>query len=135
MNSFPPLAQSRRIIQDAVANIRESRFFHDRFSAGLLASALLLNALTFVWLLLKVRPTDVPVPVHYSNLLNGFDQLGPWYFPFFVGLYAVTTTIVNGLFAYQSFGRSRLVSFFLLVSSNVVAAFGFIIASALGTVR
>jgi hypothetical protein len=136
MNTFPPLAGSRRIFQDVVGNIRESRFFHDRFSAGLLIAALILNALTFIWLLLKVHPTDVPVPMHYSNLLSGFDdQLGPWYFPFFIALYAVGITVFNALFAYQSFGRSRLVSFFLLVSSNVVAAFSFIVAAAFGGVR
>jgi hypothetical protein len=124
-----------RKLQDTVTRVRSSRFFNDKLSVGLFATALLTNLVTMAWLLYKVRPTDVPVPVRFSNLLYGFDQLGSWYFPFLIGGYALLVTLVNGFFAYHSFGRSRLVSFFLLMASNVVGAFGFIIASAFGVIR
>lgn len=135
MKTYPPAEQTRRIFQDLRNRISDSRFFRDRMSVALLVLAFVLNLLTFAWLVIKVRPTDVPVPVRYSNLLSGFDQLGPWYFPFLIAAYALGVTILNGLFAYHSFGRSRLVSFFLLSTSNVVAAFGFIVAAAFGVVR
>jgi hypothetical protein len=44
-------------------------------------------------------------------------------------------TMVNGVFAYHSFARSRLASFFLLIGSGVVAIFSFIISTALGVIR
>jgi hypothetical protein len=95
----------------------------------------MINLLGLAWLLLNVHATDVPVPVRYSNLLSGFDQTGPWFFPFLVLGFAMMVTITNGLFAYHSFARSRLASFFLLVAADVVGVFGIIIASAFGAVR
>jgi hypothetical protein len=52
-----------------------------------------------------------------------------------IGIFAVVVTLLNTSFAYYSFSRSRLVSFFLLVASNVVGAFSFIVSSAFGVVR
>jgi hypothetical protein len=135
MNAFPPLDNARRMIRDVRTNVSGSRFFHDRFSTALLIAALAINGITFIWLVLRIHPTEVPVPVRYSNLLSGFDQLGPWYFPYFIAVYALAVTVFNGLLAYQSFNRSRLVSFFLLVASTVVAAFSLIIALAFGAIR
>ena len=135
MNTFPPLDLVRRSVQEGFGRVRESRFFHDRFSMTLITLALTLNAGTFLWLVGTLRPTEVPVPVRYSNLLSGFDQTGPWYFPFAIATYALAVTALNAVFAYQSFNRSRLGSFFLLVASVVVAGFSFIIASAFGAVR
>lgn len=135
MKTSPPAALSRRFFLDSFGQIAKTRFFRDRLSVLLLALALGLNAFTFVWLLLKVHPNEVPVPVRYSNLLSGFDLLGPWYFPFLIAAYALVVTLVNAAFAYYSFGRSRLVSFFLLVAANVVGAFSLVVASAFGVVR
>lgn len=135
MNTFPPLAHVRRSVQEGFGRVRESRFFHDRFSMSLLTLALALNAGTFLWLVGTLKPSEVPVPVRYSNLLSGFDQTGPWFFPFGIAAYALVVTLLNAFFAYQSFNRSRLASFFLLVSSVVVGGFSFIIANAFGSVR
>ena len=62
-------------------------------------------------LALRVRPTDSQVPVHFTSFTL-FDQLGPWYFPFEIAFVTTLITIANGMFAYQSFTRSRLASFF-----------------------
>ena len=124
----------RNAAMSKFAQVRDARFFHDRLSLALLAGALLVNGLNVVALGLKVRPTDIPVPVSYSNLGGGFVALGPWYFPFMVAAVATGITMANGAFAYFGFNRSRLASFFLLAASGVVAIFSFIISMAFGAI-
>ena len=134
MKGLPPFTLLRRTIQDVIADLRSQRFFHDRLSVVLAVAAAVINGLNLITLALHVRPTEVQVPVQFSSLTL-FDKLGPWYFPFFITMFAAGVTLVNGLFAYHSFSRSRLASFCLLIGSVVVAVFAFIISSAFGGVR
>jgi hypothetical protein len=134
MNGFWPLSALWRTIQSTVTDVRQSRFFGDRISSILLALALIVNGLNFVLLVLRLRPVEGEVPIRFSSLTL-FDALGPWYYPFLIALFAVAVTIVNTYFAYHSFGRSRLASFFLLTGSGVVAIFSLIISTAFGVVR
>jgi hypothetical protein len=134
MNGLGALVTLRRTIQHRLADVQQARFFHDRLSVTLLAGALLVNGLNIVALALKVRPNEIPVPTRYSNLGGGFYALGPWYFPFIIALVAAVITLSNGASAFQSFGRSRLASFFLLAGSAVVAIFSFVISMAFGAI-
>ncbi len=134
MNGTQSLGALRQTISSFTRDIRTSRFFSDRISMSLLVAALVTNGMNLVFLVLRVRPTDSQVPVRFSSLTL-FDALGPWYFPFVIFLFALVVTLVNTVFAYQSFGRSRLASFFLLTGSAVVAIFSFIISNALGAIR
>lgn len=117
-----------------LTDVREARFFRDRLSVGLAVVALIINGLNLLWLGLHVHPIEGQVPVRFSSLTL-FDALGPWYFPFLIALFGLGVTLVNDMFAYHSFGRSRLASFFLLITSVVVAIFCFVISSAFGVVR
>jgi hypothetical protein len=134
MNGFPPLGALRRTISDKLSELRRMRFFHDRLSTALLVGALIVNGINLISLALRVRPVEGQVPIRFSSLTL-FDALGPWYFPFLIALFALGVTMVNGVFAYHSFARSRLASFFLLIGSGVVAIFSFIISTALGVIR
>jgi len=134
MNVLPPLGNIRRNISAKVDHVRQSRFFHDRLSVGLVVSSLVVNALNIIVLLLKVHPSDMQLPVRYSSLDLGYT-LGPWYYPYTVALFATAVTLVNAFFAYRAFTRSRLASFFLLLGAMVVAIFSFVISNALGVVR
>ena len=134
MNGSRALRTLRRTIQDVVQDVLKQRFFHDRLSMVVLTLALGTNVATVFLLGLKIRPTDSQVPVHFSSFTL-FDALGPWYYPFEIAFVATAITVVNGVFAYHSFGRSRLASFFLLVTAFVVGIFSFIIAQAFGAVR
>lgn len=134
MNGFPPLGALRRTIQDSFSDVLGQRFFRDRLSMTLLIGAAVVNGLNLVSLALNVRPTAAQVPIRFSSLTL-FDALGPWYYPFLIALFALLVTFSNGLFAYYSFGRSRIASFFLLTGSAVVAIFSFIISMAFGAVR
>lgn len=133
MNAPQSVRNARAKLIQRFHDVRESRFFHDRLFVGLIVAALGFNLLALLMLVAKVRPTDVPVPTHYSTL-GSFDQLGPWYFPFEVVAFALGVSVVNAGFAYSSYLRSRLASFFLLSGAVVVAVFSLIIAGAFGAV-
>lgn len=120
----------RRILGDRITHIRTTRFFNDRLSLSIMVLALAFNALTFAVVIAKLRPTDLPIPVHYSSL-SGYDQLGAWYQGYLNAAYATILTLVNLVLAYRSFNRSRITSFFLLVGAVVAAMFCLIITNAL----
>ncbi len=134
MKGFQPLSKLRLTIQELTSDVLSQRFFHDRLTVGVLSGALGVNAVNLVSLMLRLHPTDSQVPVHFSSFTL-FDRLGPWYYPFEVAVVSLMITIINVVFAYHSFTRSRLASFFLLVTAVVVSVFGFIIAQAFGAVR
>lgn len=123
------LASLRQQLTHVLSSWRQQRLFHDRLSVSLLATALILNVLNMVVLLLRIRPTDYPVPVHYSSL-KSFDMLGPWYDRYWIGVFGLAVTLVNAWLALASFQRSRITSFFLLAGSIVVGLFCIIIANA-----
>jgi hypothetical protein len=134
MEGFQPLQSLRRTVQYRFQDVLKQRFFHDRISVTVLTLALIINVGSLIDLSLKLRPTDSQVPVHFSSFTL-FDQLGPWYFPLEIAFVTLIISLINAIFAYRSFTRSRLASFFLLLTAFVVAIFGFIIAQAFGAVH
>ncbi|HSX00824.1 MAG TPA: hypothetical protein VLF67_01160 [Candidatus Saccharimonas sp.] len=133
MNALLSLGSVRQKFGSKLAEVRQSRFFHDRISAGLLVLALVINGANLVWLILHVPAVPADIPVWYSSL-HGFDGLGPWYSPFFIALFGLAVTGVNGTLSYQAFGRSRLASFYLLAGSVVVGVLCLVISNAFATV-
>lgn len=123
------LARLRQQIIVGTKSWREQRLFHDRLSVSLLLTALTLNIGNLVVLVARIRPTDYPVPIHYSSL-KSFDMLGPWYDRYWIGVFGLVITLVNAYIALASFQRSRIASFFLLAGSVVVGIFCIIIANA-----
>src|SRR6266576_2102405 len=117
MKGMLPLSALRGSIQVKFEDVRQARFFRDRFSVTLLFAVLVVNGLTLVSLAMRLRPVDGEVPIRFSSLTL-FDALGPWYYPFVIALMALVVTLANSYFAYHSFARSRLASFFLLVGSG-----------------
>ena len=56
--------------------------------------------------------------MQYSTLSGA--TLGNWYEVYRIGVFSAAVLVVNTLLALQSFGRSRITSFFLLGSTFVV---------------
>lgn len=134
MNGSKPVSALWQTTRDKFSDVRQSRFFGDRISVALIVAAMLLNGANIVSLAMTLRPTAVNVPVRFSSL-TGYDALGPWYYPFLIALFSVVVTLANAYFAYASFSRSRIASFYLLAGADVVAIFGFIVSSAFGVGR
>lgn len=123
----------RQTLVSKLQRVRQSRFFHDRISSGLLFAALAVNVINLVVLFLNMPSVQTDIPMRYSSL-GGFNDLGPWYSPVLIALFGLSVTIVNGVLAYQSFTRSRLASFYLLAGSVVVGLFSLIISMAFASV-
>jgi hypothetical protein len=111
----------------AIRKLSGQQLFRDRLSLTILIPTLLINFSTLGTVLIKVQPSNVAVPVHYSSL-EGFNVLG--YQLYYLGVFSLAVTIANTFLAAAAFNRSRLTSFFLLAGSFVVALFGFVITSA-----
>ncbi len=119
-------------VRGRFTRLRQQRFFSDKLSVGLLIAALSLNLINLIILAVKLRPLEfsTSIPVHYSNLNNGFDVLGPWYLNYRIGLFALAVTIVNSYLAIQSYSKSRITSFYLMTGAVVVGIFCVIISAA-----
>ncbi len=126
-------SQILKRLQRSFVTARGQRFFQDRLSLAFLFPILALNAITILILILRLRPTDYPVPVHYSSL-SGFDALGPWYQIYIIAIFGLIVTAGNTALAAVSFTRSRITSFFLLIGAFVVGLFCLIIGTAFAVI-
>lgn len=116
-------------VRSHVAAVRSSRFMKDRLFMGCLTLAVVFVVLMWGVVVIRVRPTSFPVPVHYTTL-GGFDALGSWFQPAIASVYATILIAVNIVLSYLSYPRSRMASFFLLAGAVVVAVFSLIITNA-----
>jgi hypothetical protein len=110
-------------------SVRQHPMLRDVVSVVALAAAALLNLITLIVVLIKVRSVSYPVPTHYLSLV-GFDQTGSWYATYRFAAFGVVVTIINGLLAAKSFQRHRLTSFFLLLGAAVVGLLCLVISGA-----
>lgn len=115
------------------AEFLQQPLFADRISVSAVIFALLLNGLNIVVLFTRLHKADFPVPIHYSSIV-GFDQVGPWFYNYQIGFYALVVTIVNTLLSVKSFRRNRVASFFLLLGSIVVGLFCLVISFAFSVI-
>lgn len=129
----PPLSRVGEMMSQKFAHLKSHRFFTDRLSVTILVLNLALAVVTIATLIIRVRPSAVPVPVHYSSLV-GFDRLGPWWQLYGIGLFSIAVIAINTALAIISFTRSRITSFFLMSGAFVVAIFAFIISLAITAV-
>jgi hypothetical protein len=133
MKALPPVAPFLRDIKAKIRNIRTSKMLRDRMSIILALVALGINLLNFALLFIHSPSTKSLIPTHYSSF-TGFEGVGPWYGPFNISLFGLTVTLLNSVIAVVMFSRSRLVSFYLLISACVVGMFCLIISNAFAVV-
>jgi len=127
------LSRTSETISQKLAQLKSHRFFSDRLSVLILVLNLSLAVVTIATLVIRVRPSAVPVPVHYSSLVC-FDHLGPWWQLYGIGLFSIVVIAINTALAIASFTRSRITSFFLMSGAFVVAIFALIISLAITAV-
>lgn len=122
-------ARIQQFAREQFQILRESRFVRDRLFVGCAIASVVLIIAMWGLLIIRVHPTDFPVPVHYTTL-GGFDALGPWYQPYQAGIFSTLLVVANLVLAYLSYHRSRIGSLFLLSGGVVIALFSLIIANA-----
>jgi len=122
-------ARVQQFLREQLQILRSSRFVRDRLFVGCAVVSVILVLAMWGLLIIRVHPTDFPVPVHYTTL-GGFDALGPWYQPYQAGVFSTILVAINLVIAYLAYHRSRVAAFFLLSGGVVIALFSLIIANA-----
>jgi hypothetical membrane protein len=113
--------------------VRQHPMFQDPISLMTLVLAAAVNVLTLIFLVVKLKRPDYPVPTHYLSLV-GFDQTGNWINNYRLAVYGLAVTLVNGLLAAKSFQRNRLASFFLLIGAAVTSILCLVISAAFAVI-
>ena len=133
MKALPPIAPFIRDAKAKLSEIRRSKMLRDRMSMILAMVALGVNLINIALLMMHAPSSMSIIPTHYSSF-NGFEGAGPWYGPFGIAVFGLAVTALNIVIAVSMFSRSRLVSFYLLISACVTGMFCWIISNAFAAV-
>jgi uncharacterized Tic20 family protein len=114
--------------------LKNQPMFQDRISLVAVVLSFILSIVSLIALATRLPHSGEQAPVHYSSLI-GFDQQGPWYLNFQIGIFSLLVSFINTALAIQAFRRNRLVSFFLLVGAVVVTLLCLIVSMAFPVVN
>lgn len=104
----------------AVERIGHHKIWRDRLSLAMILAGAAANLVVLAILVARLRPTEIQVPSFYSSS-NGFSQLGPWYNLVYIPVFSLGVYVTNTALSMLNFSRSRIISFYFLVASVIVA--------------
>ncbi len=85
---------------------------------------LFLNIFMWVFFVMKIQPTDAPIPLHY-NIYFGVDYIDMWYKVYVLPLFGILVGLINCFFIYWFYLKEKLLSYFLAVNTVFVHIFLF----------
>lgn len=91
----------------------------DRIIAIALGVGLLLNAIIWVILKLNIRPTDIPITLHY-NVYFGVDYLGKYTQIYSIPVVGLAILCINTVLAIKIFSRSKLSARILAIAALII---------------
>lgn len=105
--------------------IKKQRIFQDTFVRWFVWAAVGLFVMEWLLLGFQLRPTGFVVPFEYTS---GTEfRLGEWWLIYGYGLFSLIVTAGNIILAAMSFEKSRIASFFLVISAVVLNVFTLVI--------
>lgn len=105
--------------------VKKQRIFRDTFMRWFLFAAVLLFVMEWLLLGFQLRPTGFVVPFEYTS---GTEfRLGEWWLIYSYGLFSLIVTVGNITLAAVSFEKSRIASFFLVLSALILNIFTLVI--------
>jgi hypothetical protein len=113
------------LIEQPWQAIKKQRLFRDRFLRRFVVVAVLLLILEWLLLGFQLRPTGFVVPFEYTS--GAEFRLGEWWRIFGYGLFSLLVTVGNIVLAAMSFEKSRIASFFLVLSAVILNIFTIVI--------
>lgn len=113
------------LLEKPWAAVKKQRIFKDKFLRWFLVSAVLLCVAVLALLAFNLRPTDFAVPVEYTS--GKEFKLNDWYHIYGYGLFSLMITAGNITLAALSFEKSRITSFFLVISAIILNVFTLVI--------
>ncbi len=114
--------QKINLLSSKLRNSIHTDFFYDRIVILALTLALLSNLAIFILLVLKIKPQEALIPVHY-NVYTGASQLGRWYQIYQIPFCGLFIIVLNSFLASVLYERERLISFFFVLISFLVQIF------------
>lgn len=113
------------LIDQPWATIKKQRIFRDSFLRWFIIVAVALFLLEWVLLGFQLRPTGFVVPFEYTS--GTAFRLGEWWQVYSYGLFSLVVTAGNIALAAMSFEKSRIASFFLVISAIILNVFTLVI--------
>jgi len=86
-------------------------FKEKKFILSLIVS-LFLNVFIWIYLLIAIKFTVEPIPLHY-NIYYGIDLIGNWYKIFYIPFFGLLIIFINFIFSSIIYGREKIISYFL----------------------
>src|SRR5579885_1378059 len=102
-------------------------FFHDRLNAVGLLVSLLLNAINWVIILGKIKPSANNILLHY-NVIYGSDLVAHSWYAYGIPLLALVLLVVNFILAQRVYQKEKLAAYFLSMATIAIQVI-FIVAS------
>ena len=104
-------------------------YFKYRFNLVMFILALSLNIANWIWIVLRIRPQEDLIFLHY-NILFGVDYIGEWWRVYFVATTGLIILIINFLLGWLLFNKDKFVSIIMNIVS-VVSQIFLLIATAI----
>lgn len=87
-------------------------FLHNRSIIMILVIGFVINLLNLIYLLLKVKPSAEPIPLHY-NIYFGIDLIGQWYKVFINPAVGFIIYFINTIISFIIYKRLKLIAYLL----------------------
>ncbi|MEX0934508.1 MAG: hypothetical protein WDZ42_01775 [Candidatus Saccharimonadales bacterium] len=117
-------------IEKPVEFFKTQLILKDKFIRWFLFLAIVLCLVVVGMLVFRLRPAAFVVPIEYTSGI-GFTRLGDWKLIYSYGLFSLLVTIGNIALAVTSFDKSRISSFFLLISAILINTLTIVVLSTL----
>ena len=100
----------------------KAAFWGNRFFLINLAGSVLLNAIFFALIFLKIKPSADPITLHY-NIYFGPDLIGGWREAYIRPVFGLCLILANFGAAWYFFGRQKILSYALAVITTLLEVF------------
>lgn len=102
-------------------------YFKYRFNLVMFVLALLINIANWLWILLRIRPQDDLIFLHY-NILFGVDYIGEWWRVYIIAITGLVIFITNFLIGWLLYNKDKFVSIIMNIV-NVISQIFLLIAT------
>lgn len=90
-----------------------SNFLKNKYIFLISLFGFLLNLLTWIILIWKIKPSVEPIPLHY-NIYLGIDLIGNWKLVYILPGSGLIIYFINFIISYIIYKRLKLISYFLI---------------------
>jgi len=91
-------------------------FIKDKLIIICIILSFLLNAVIWIILYYKIKPTAIPIPLHY-NIYFGIDLIGEWYKIYFIPGFGLIIFFINLIISFIIYKTEKIISYFLIFAS------------------